>query len=98
MISYTKGNLLEADTDALVNTVNCVGVMGKGIALAFKSSFPENFKEYESACKKNEVVIGEMFVTRVSEGKWIVNFPTKQPLIKKSLSSLTDVSIIVYEK
>jgi O-acetyl-ADP-ribose deacetylase (regulator of RNase III) len=77
MISYTKGNLLDAPVDALVNTVNTVGVMGKGIALAFKKAFPENFREYEIACKKNEVVVEEMFVTK-ERGKWIINFPTKQ--------------------
>ena len=50
MIKSTKGNLLEAKADALVNTVNCVGVMGKGIALQFKQAFPDNYKEYERMC------------------------------------------------
>lgn len=53
MIKYVQGNLLEADVDALVNAVNCVGVMGKGIALQFKQAFPSNYKEYEKACKEN---------------------------------------------
>jgi len=56
MIEIQRGNLLEADVEALVNTVNCVGVMGKGIALQFKQAFPENFREYEKACRHKEVV------------------------------------------
>lgn len=81
MIRYTEGNLLEAPCEALVNTVNTVGVMGKGIALMFKERFARNMKEYAQACKDNKVVTGEMFVTETGElmgPKWIVNFPTKQ--------------------
>ena len=63
MIEFTQGNLLEAEAEALVNTVNTVGVMGKGIALMFKDAFPENFKAYEAACKKKEVKVGTMFIT-----------------------------------
>ena len=54
-IDYRTGNLLFADAEALVNTVNCVGVMGKGIALQFKKAFPANFKEYSRACERKEV-------------------------------------------
>ena len=57
-----NGDLLKADVDALVNTVNTVGVMGKGIALQFKKAFPANFKAYAKACKDGEVVLGKMFV------------------------------------
>lgn len=81
MIRYTQGNLLDADVEAVVNTVNTVGVMGKGIALMFKEAFPDNFQRYEAACKANEVQIGHMFVTERRElmgPKWIVNFPTKK--------------------
>jgi O-acetyl-ADP-ribose deacetylase (regulator of RNase III) len=81
MISFTQGNLLEARAEALVNTVNTVGVMGKGIALMFKERFPENFRRYAAASKSKEVRTGRMFVTEVSElggPRWIVNFPTKQ--------------------
>ncbi|QZA08824.1 macro domain-containing protein [Mycolicibacter heraklionensis] len=81
MITYGKGDLLKADADALINTVNCVGIMGKGIALQFKRRYPENFKAYERACKHNEVRIGTMFVTETLElegPRYIVNFPTKQ--------------------
>lgn len=62
MITYGSGDLLRADTEALVNTVNCVGVMGKGIALQFKRRYPEMFTAYEKACKRGEVTIGKMFV------------------------------------
>lgn len=81
MIHYTQGNLLEAKADALVNTVNTVGVMGKGIALMFKERFTDNFRRYVAACKNKEVRVGAMFVTHTNEldgPKWIVNFPTKQ--------------------
>ncbi len=81
MITFTEGNLLEARTEALVNTVNTVGVMGKGIALMFKERFAENFRLYTAACKAKEVQTGKMFVAPVDEldgPRWIVNFPTKQ--------------------
>lgn len=81
MIRFTQGNLLEARAEALVNTVNTVGVMGKGIALMFKERFTDNYRRYKAACKAHEVVTGKMFVTPVQElqgPRWIVNFPTKQ--------------------
>lgn len=81
MIQYTQGNLLDANTEAIVNTVNTVGVMGKGIALMFKERFPKNMAEYAKACKIKEVQTGKMFVTETNElmgPKWVVNFPTKQ--------------------
>ena len=62
MIRYTQGNLLDAEADALINTVNTVGVMGKGIALQFKEAFPENYAAYADACKQGKVRVGEMFV------------------------------------
>ncbi len=80
MIKFVKGNLLEAQVDALVNTVNCVGAMGKGIALQFKQAFPENFRQYYNACKRKEIKIGRVYITEnvLSEfPKYIVNFPTK---------------------
>ena len=81
MITYTKGNLLDADVEVLVNAVNTVGVMGMGIALMFKHRFPKNMQEYVVACKAGQVQIGRMFATRTDAttgAKWIVNFPTKQ--------------------
>ena len=58
MIEIVEGNILEAHAEALVNTVNCVGVMGKGLALQFKQAFPANFKAYEAACRAREVAPG----------------------------------------
>jgi len=81
MIRYTAGNLLDSKTDALVNTVNTVGVMGKGIALMFKEAFPENTRAYEAACRDHKVEVGRMFVTKRSDmlgPRWIINFPTKK--------------------
>ncbi len=87
MIIYKKGNLLEDPSEALVNTVNTVGVMGKGIALQFKQAFPEVFHEYEKSSKKNEVKIGKMHVVETNSlvgPKYIINFPTKQHWREKS--------------
>ena len=81
MIRYASGNLLDARVEAVVNTVNIVGIMGKGIALMFKEAFPENFRAYAAACKRREVRIGQMFVTDrggLSKPRWIINFPTKE--------------------
>ena len=81
MIKFATGNLLNDDAEALVNTVNTVGVMGKGMALMFKEAFPNNYKQYAAACKLEQVKIGKMFVTELSEllgPKWIINFPTKK--------------------
>jgi len=102
MIRFTTGNLLAADAEALVNTVNTVGVMGKGIALMFKEAFPANYEAYEAACQADEVTVGQMFVTERRElmgPKWIINFPTKkhwrQPSklswIDEGLDDLVDV-------
>ena len=80
-IEFLQGNLLEAPAEAIVNTVNTVGVMGKGIALMFKEAFPQNFLRYEDACKRKEVRVGHMFVTEnlaLVGPRWIINFPTKQ--------------------
>ena len=85
MIEYQTGDLLTSDAEALVNTVNCVGVMGKGIALEFKKAFPDNFKDYAKACKRDEVYPGRMFITeRLGNPKFIVNFPTKRHWRAKS--------------
>lgn len=92
MIKSIKGDLLKADTDALVNAVNCVGVMGKGIALQFKKAFPENFKEYTKECEKGNMRIGKMFVYSIGTlfpPKYIINFPTKR--YWKSNSRLDDI-------
>ncbi|MCQ9374435.1 macro domain-containing protein [Methyloversatilis sp. XJ19-13] len=81
MIEITRGNLLTAEVEALVNTVNCVGYMGKGIALQFKQAFPANFKAYTAACAAEEVVPGRMLVHDnggLVNPRWIINFPTKR--------------------
>lgn len=81
MIQYVKGNLLESKADALVNTVNTVGVMGKGIALQFREAFPKNYRVYKDVCHKKEFHIGELLIVEDSNlilgHKLIVNFPTK---------------------
>jgi O-acetyl-ADP-ribose deacetylase (regulator of RNase III) len=81
MIEFTSGDILKDDAEAIVNTVNCVGIMGRGIALQFKNAWPENFKAYEAACKREEVQPGRMFVYEVGQlttPRYIINFPTKR--------------------
>lgn len=81
MFELVRGNIFESDAEALVNTVNCVGVMGRGIAFQFKKIFPENFKAYEAACKRGALRPGQMFVFetgRLTNPKFIINFPTKR--------------------
>lgn len=81
MIQYLTGNLLESKADALVNTVNTVEVMGKGIALQFKTQFPHNYKVYLKACKENTLIVGQLLTVEDNSllygRKYIINFPTK---------------------
>lgn len=93
MIKLATGNLLEAPAEALVNTVNTVGIMGKGIALQFKQAFPGMFRDYEKACQTGAVELGKMDVHDlgglVGGPRWIINFPTKGHW--RSKSKLADV-------
>ncbi|MDC3416677.1 macro domain-containing protein [Aquibacillus salsiterrae] len=82
-----NGNLLEARVEALVNTVNCVGIMGKGIALQFKQAYPDNFKEYLKVCRLQEIQAGKVFTVSTESmlnPKYIINFPTKRHWRQKS--------------
>ena len=147
MITIKTGDILREQTDALINTVNCVGVMGRGIALQFKKHFPNNFKDYKLACDRNEVRPGKIFIHETGElyPRYIFNFPTKRhwrgeskiedieagmisltneirhlkissiaipplgsglgglewndvlPIIKKHLSTVTDVDVTIFE-
>lgn len=106
MIRYTQGNLLGSHAEALVNTVNEVGVMGKGIALMFKDAFPANTRAYEHAAKQREIHVGRMFVTEnkaLVGPRWIVNFPTKKHWRQRSRlewvrDGLRDLSHVVRER
>jgi len=102
MLTEEHGNLLEAPADALVNTVNTVGIMGKGLALQFKQAYPGNFRAYESACRHGEVRLGKMFTYetgQLDKPQFVINFPTKGHWrskskladIKTGLASLRDV-------
>lgn len=80
MIEFTTGDILKADAEALVNTVNCYGVMGRGIALQFKKKFPDNFKQYKKVCDAGELRPGMIFVFATEEmfnPRYVINFPTK---------------------
>ena len=81
MIDYRSGDVITQDAEALVNSVNCVGIMGRGIALQFKKAFPENFEAYKAACRRSDVQPGRMFVfetNRMTNPRYIINFPTKR--------------------
>ena len=81
MIEIRSGDILKDDAEALINTVNCVGVMGRGIALQFKDAFPANFKAYAKACQRGEVQPGRMLVFETGQltpPRYIINFPTKR--------------------
>jgi O-acetyl-ADP-ribose deacetylase (regulator of RNase III) len=87
MIELAQGDILKADVEALVNTVNCVGVMGRGIALQFRKAFPDNFTAYALACKAQKVQPGKMFtfnLERLENPRFIINFPTKRHWKNKS--------------
>lgn len=106
MIRYTQGNLLETDAEALVNTVNEVGVMGKGIALQVAETFPENAEEYRAAAKRGEVRVGHVLVTERDSfvgPRWILHFPTKKHWRNRSRlewirEGLTDLIRVLQEK
>ena len=106
MISFKKGNIFDEDVEALVNTVNCVGVMGKGIALQFKKRFSSNYQLYREKCKNNEIKTGTMFVTELNNilnPKYIINFPTKKHWRNKSSidyiqTGLSDLIQVIRDK
>jgi O-acetyl-ADP-ribose deacetylase (regulator of RNase III) len=86
-MEFTRGDLLQADAEAIVNAVNCAGVMGRGIAAQIKAAYPENFRAYAAACKRKEVVPGRMFIFetgQLTNPRFIVNFPTKRHWRDKS--------------
>lgn len=92
MIESKTGDILNADVEALVNTVNCVGIMGRGVALQFKNAFPANFKDYAAACEREEVLPGQMFIHAtgaLTNPRFIVNFPTKRHW--KGKSRISDI-------
>lgn len=105
MIIIKQGNLLHDEAEALVNTVNCVGIMGKGIALQFKQAYPDVFTEYEKACRREEVQPGKMHIVETKtlfNPKYIINFPTKRHWKNKSRmedieSGLVDLIKVIKE-
>lgn len=106
MIQITSGNILHADVEAVVNTVNCVGIMERGIALQFKNAYPENFAAYARACKADEVRPGHMFVYEMgglTNPRFIINFPTKRHWKGKSRmedieAGLVDLQRVIQSK
>lgn len=85
-INYVSGDLFDYDVDAIINTINCVGVMGKGLALEFKNRYPKNYAHYKTQCNYNKVKTGKMLTFKEND-TWIINFPTKQNWKHKSKMS-----------
>lgn len=106
MIEPVSGDIFQSETEAIVNAVNCVGAMGRGIALQFKNAFPENFKAYEEACRRKEVQPGRMFLFENAETaspRFIINFPTKRhwrdtSRIEDIISGLHDLARVIKQK
>ena len=97
MIKFKTGDILTEDAEALVNTVNCVGFMGRGIALQFKKAYPENFKSYSAACNRKEIQPGRMFVFdtgQLTNPHYIINFPTKRHWRGKSRMEDIDTGLV----
>lgn len=82
-IKYVKGDIFEARTQVIVNTVNCKGVMGKGLALEFKKRYPKMYEEYRDQCKEGKLTIGQLHLYKATK-PWILNFPTKNHWRHKS--------------
>jgi O-acetyl-ADP-ribose deacetylase (regulator of RNase III) len=105
VIHLAQGDLLKQEAEALVNTVNCVGVMGRGVALQFRKAFEDNYEAYRRACHRKEVRPGQMFVFErpsLDPPRWIINFPTKRHWKGKSrlediASGLTDLVQVIQE-
>src|SRR2546426_11321948 len=89
MVSVRMGNIFESKAQTLVNTVNCVGIMGKGLALEFKQHFPDMYLNYVRRCEKHEVRIGQPYLFRRVTEPWILNFPTKRHW--RAVTSLADI-------
>jgi len=89
MVKVSMGDILGSNAQTLVNTVNCVGVMGKGIALKFKEQFPDMFNDYVERCNRNEVRLGKPYLFKRLTPPWILNFPTKGHW--RSVSRIEDI-------
>ena len=95
MITYVNGNILEFNGEAIINTVNCCGVMGAGLALQVKKKWPECFKAYQTAFNNKQLSVGKMFVWHNIKAppKYIINFPTKNYWGHKSKIEYIDTGL-----
>lgn len=106
MVEFVQGDILEAAAEALINPVNCVGVMGAGLALQVKTKYPGVFKAYEHGCKQGLVKIGSVFVVRCGSGgfqntnlpRFVINVPTKQHWREKSTLQIVNSGLIALVK
>jgi O-acetyl-ADP-ribose deacetylase (regulator of RNase III) len=96
-VEYLEGDILKAKTQVVVNTVNCEGVMGKGLALQFKKNFPEMFKEYKQKCKEGKITIGKLHLYKNPFSYWILNFPTKDQWRQNSKLEYLEKGLIEFK-
>lgn len=92
MLSFENGDIFKSECEALVNAINCVGVMGKGIALQFKTRYPKMFDEYVCACQRKEIRPGKLHFYKADD-VWIINFPTKLDWRNPSKYNWVDVGL-----
>ncbi|CAM2067778.1 Macro domain-containing protein [Sulfidibacter corallicola] len=97
MITYIEGDLFQSPAKVLVNAVNTVGVMGKGIALQFKKRYPDMFRDYRELCERKDFTIGKLHLHTLAE-KWILNFPTKTHWRRPSKLEYIEEGLKCFEK
>ncbi len=95
-IEYVEGDILEAGTQVVVNTVNCEGVMGKGLALQFKKKYPAMYREYKQKCEEGQITIGQLHLYKGTPKYWILNFPTKNRWRQKSKLEYIEKGLIAF--
>lgn len=93
-LNYVTGNMFDADVDIRINTINCVGVMGKGVALQFKNRYPTMFRDYKEECRRGKITTGKLYVWKSGISVHIINFPTKNDWRKKSEYRFIDEGLI----
>jgi len=97
-LKYMDGDILEAKTQVVVNTVNCEGVMGKGLALQFKKKYPEMFKEYKQKSQLGKIAIGQLHLYKETPQYWILNFPTKNHWRQKSKLEYIEKGLVTFRE
>jgi O-acetyl-ADP-ribose deacetylase (regulator of RNase III) len=97
-VVFVEGDILEATTQVVVNTVNCKGVMGKGLALQFKKKYPKMYKEYKQRCREGKITLGQLHLYKGTPQYWILNFPTKNHWRNKSKLEYIEKGLLEFKE